>query len=138
LNAYLDMTGLDLDCGGFLGQYTEAAVNESKVTESAVDQALINTFTVLMRLGRFDGDPAKQPYGNLGPNDVCTDEHQQLALEAAQQGIVLLKNNGSLPLLAKNVQSLAVIGPNANVTRTMIGNYAGNAFNRCPFIFINR
>nr|AJP06250.1 BXL1 [Pinus tabuliformis] len=117
--------GLDLDCGSFLGQHTEAAVNESKVTESAVDQALINTFTVLMRLGRFDGDPAQQPYGNLGPNDVCTNDNQQLALEAAREGIVLLKNDGSLPLAAKNISSLAVIGPNANVTNTMIGNYAG-------------
>jgi len=76
-----------------------------------------------MRLGWFDGDLTKQPYGNLGPKDVCTAEHQQLALEAARQGIVLLKNDGSLPLVANKVHSLAVIGPNANVTETMIGNY---------------
>lgn len=117
--------GLDLNCGSFLGQHTEAAVKAGKLPESAVDAALVNIFTVLMRLGWFDGDPAKQPYGNLGPKDVCTDEHQQLALEAARQGIVLLKNDGSLPLVANKVPSLAVIGPNANVTKTMIGNYAG-------------
>lgn len=119
------LAGLDLNCGDFLGLHTEAAVKAGKLPESAVDAALVNIFTVLMRLGWFDGDPAKQPYGNLGPKDVCTAEHQQLALEAARQGIVLLKNDGSLPLAANKVHSLAVIGPNANVTQTMIGNYAG-------------
>eukprot|EP01018_Ginkgo_biloba_P027396 Gb_19020 [translate_table: standard] len=117
--------GLDLNCGSFLGQHTEAAIKAGKVDESLVDQALINSFTVLMRLGLFDGNPATQPYGNLGPQDVCTKEHQQLALDAARQGIVLLKNNGALPLVANGIHSLAVIGPNANVTKVMIGNYAG-------------
>jgi len=79
-----------------------------------------------MRLGLFDGNPAMQPYGNLGPQDVCSAQHQQLALEAARQGIVLLKNNnGALPLSPTQIRSLAVIGPNADVTKVMIGNYAG-------------
>ncbi|GLJ09085.1 hypothetical protein SUGI_0101530 [Cryptomeria japonica] len=117
--------GLDLDCGSFLGDHTEAAVKAGKVDESLVDKALVNTFTTLMRLGWFDGDPTKQPYGNLGPKDVCTAEHQELALDAARQGIVLLKNKGALPLAANKIKSLAVIGPNANGTRVMIGNYEG-------------
>ncbi|XP_057823053.1 beta-xylosidase/alpha-L-arabinofuranosidase 1 isoform X2 [Cryptomeria japonica] len=117
--------GLDLDCGSFMGKHTEAAVNAGKVDESLIDQALVNTFTTLMRLGWFDGDPAKQPYGNLGPNDVCTEQHQELALDAARQGIVLLKNDGSLPLAANKISFLAVIGPNANVSKVMIGNYEG-------------
>ena len=80
-----------------------------------------------MRLGFFDGNPSKRLYGNLGPKDVCTPENQELALDAARQGIVLLKNSaGSLPFSAANIKSLAVIGPNANVTKTMIGNYEGN------------
>jgi hypothetical protein len=56
-----------------------------------VDTALFNFFTVQMRLGLFDGNPAMQPYGNLGPQEVCSEQHQQLALEAVGQGIVLLK-----------------------------------------------
>ncbi|KAJ4838656.1 putative beta-D-xylosidase 2, partial [Turnera subulata] len=69
-----------------------------------------------------------QPYGNLGPKDVCTPDHQELAQEAARQGIVLLKNHGpSLPLSARRHLNVAVIGPNSNVTVTMIGNYAGVA-----------
>ncbi|GLJ44838.1 hypothetical protein SUGI_0943260 [Cryptomeria japonica] len=117
--------GLDLNCGTYLGKYTENAVKTGKVEQSVVDQALVNNYVVLMRLGFFDGDPLNQTYGKLGAKDVCTAEHQQLALDAARQGIVLLKNNGSLPLSASKFKSLAVIGPHANATKVMIGNYAG-------------
>ncbi|KAH7575402.1 hypothetical protein ACOSP7_005033 [Xanthoceras sorbifolium] len=117
--------GLNLNCGDYLGKYTETAVNLSKVEESVVDQALIYNYIVLMRLGFFDGDPKLQPFGNLGPSDVCTNDHQSLALDAAKQGIVLLKNNGALPLSSNSTASLAVIGPNANGTKVMISNYAG-------------
>ncbi|KAK7838537.1 beta-d-xylosidase 1 [Quercus suber] len=91
-----------------------------------VNNALANTITVQMRLGMFDGEPSAQPYGHLGPRDVCTPAHQELALEAARQGIVLLKNRkSSLPLSTRRHRTVAVIGPNADVTVTMIGNYAG-------------
>ena len=120
-----DLAGLDLNCGRFLGQYTEGAVKQGLIDES-INNAVSNNFATLMRLGFFDGDPRKQPYGNLGPKDVCTQENQELAREAARQGIVLLKNSpASLPLNAKAIKSLAVIGPNANATRVMIGNYEG-------------
>ncbi|KAL5855335.1 hypothetical protein ACOSQ3_005176 [Xanthoceras sorbifolium] len=117
--------GLNMNCGDYLGKYTENAVNLSKVEESVVDQALIYNYIVLMRLGFFDGDPKSQPFGNLGPSDVCTNDHQSLALDAAKQGIVLLENNGALPLSSNSTASLAVIGPNANGTEVMISNYAG-------------
>ena len=118
--------GLDLDCGPFLAQYTEGALRQGKVNEADINNALVNTITVQMRLGMYDGEPSKQPFGNLGPNDVCTPAHQELALEAARQGIVLLKNeNNALPLSAHRLHSVAVTGPNCDVTTTMIGNYAG-------------
>lgn len=80
-----------------------------------------------MRLGFFDGNPRKLKYGSLGPKDVCAPAHQELAREAARQGIVLLKNEENLlPLSAKSIKSVAVIGPQANVTHDMIGNYEGN------------
>ncbi|XAR49679.1 Xylan 1,4-beta-xylosidase [Bertholletia excelsa] len=120
--------GLDLDCGPFLGTHTEAAIRSRKMTEAQVNAALANTIMVQMRLGMFDGDPLRQPFGNLGPRDVCTPAHQQLALEAARQGIVLLQNRGrSLPLSTTSHHTVAVIGPNSDVTVTMIGNYAGVA-----------
>ncbi|KAK8617542.1 hypothetical protein V6N13_080452 [Hibiscus sabdariffa] len=120
------LAGLDLNCGSFLGNHTAAAVKAGLLKESAIDKAVSNNFATLMRLGFFDGDPRKQPYGQLGPKDVCTSGHQELAREAARQGIVLLKNrDGSLPLSPTAIKTLAVIGPNANVTKTMIGNYEG-------------
>ncbi|ESW31074.1 hypothetical protein PHAVU_002G206800 [Phaseolus vulgaris] len=120
------LAGLDLNCGRFLGQYTEGAVKQGLIGEASINNAVSNNFATLMRLGFFDGNPSKQPYGNLGPKDVCTPANRELSREAARQGIVLLKNSpGSLPLNAKAIKSLAVIGPNANATRVMIGNYEG-------------
>ncbi|KAJ8763401.1 hypothetical protein K2173_002284 [Erythroxylum novogranatense] len=117
--------GLNMNCGNFLGKYTENAVKQTKVDESTVDQALTYNYIVLMRLGFFDGNPKLLPFGDLGASDVCTDDHQLLALDAAKQGIVLLENSGALPLSKDTIQNLAVIGPNGNVTETMISNYAG-------------
>ncbi|KAL7151094.1 hypothetical protein ABFS83_04G008000 [Erythranthe nasuta] len=120
--------GLDLDCGPFLGVHTEKAIQGGLLKEAQIDNALFNTITVQMRLGMFDGQPSDHPYGNLGPKDVCTGPHQELALEAARQGIVLLKNHGpALPLSSRRHRPIAVIGPNSDVTLTMIGNYAGVA-----------
>ncbi|KAK6118123.1 hypothetical protein DH2020_048107 [Rehmannia glutinosa] len=120
--------GLDLDCGPFLAVHTETAVQRGLLNEEEINNALSNTITVQMRLGMFDGEQQRQPYGNLGPKDVCTPAHQELALEAARQGIVLLKNHGPvLPLSPRRHRPIAVIGPNSDVTLTMIGNYAGVA-----------
>ena len=120
--------GLDLDCGPFLAIYTEGAIKQGKLSEADVNGALTNTLMVQMRLGMFDGEPSRQPFGNLGPLNVCPPINNQLALEAARQGIVLLKNLGrSPPLSTIRHRTVAVIGPNSDVTVTMIGNYAGIA-----------
>lgn len=120
--------GLDLDCGPFLAVHTQGAISRGLLTEADVNNALTNTITVQMRLGMFDGEPSAQPFGHLGPRDVCTPAHQELALQAARQGIVLLQNRArSLPLSTARHRSIAVIGPNADATVTMIGNYAGVA-----------
>lgn len=117
--------GLNMNCGDFLPRFTENAVKLNKVEESVVDQALIYNYIVLMRLGFFDGDPKSNPFGDLGPSDVCSEEHQKLAIDAAKQGIVLLDNNGALPLSKNSIKTLAAIGPNANATVAMISIYAG-------------
>ncbi|KAL7119435.1 hypothetical protein ACP275_02G062700 [Erythranthe tilingii] len=120
-------SGLDLDCGSFLIEHVEAAVNRGLVNESSINRAISNNFATMMRLGFFDGNPSNQLYGNLGHKDICTRENQELAREAARQGIVLLKNLGnSLPLSPTSIKSLAVIGPNADDKNfNMIGNYFG-------------
>ncbi|KAM7485005.1 hypothetical protein LguiA_001014 [Lonicera macranthoides] len=126
LNGYIVSDCLDLDCGSFLAVHTEGALIKGKLSEADLNGALANTMAVQMRLGMFDGEPTKQPYGNLGPKDVCTTAHKQLALEAARQGIVLLLNRGNgPPLSASRHRTVAIIGPNADATVTMIGNYAG-------------
>ncbi|XP_078444246.1 beta-D-xylosidase 4-like [Wolffia australiana] len=121
------LAGLDLNCGSFLGQHTKAAVVNGLLKESDVDLAISHNFATLMRLGFYNGDPAKGPFGGLGAKDVCSLEHQELAVDAARQGVVLLKNiNGALPLSSSVIKTLAVIGPNANASKAMLGNYEGS------------
>ncbi|KAF2296798.1 hypothetical protein GH714_002051 [Hevea brasiliensis] len=118
--------GMDVNCGSYLQKHTKAAVEQKKLPESAIDRALHNLFSVRMRLGLFNGNPTEQPFSNIGPDQVCSQEHQILALEAARNGIVLLKNSARvLPLTKSRTMSLAVIGPNANSAQTLLGNYAG-------------
>ncbi|OMO90146.1 hypothetical protein COLO4_19314 [Corchorus olitorius] len=114
--------GLDLDCGDFFPDYLENSVKQGKVRESEMDKALNHLYVVLMRLGLFDGsDPSLM---KIGKNEVCSQEHIELAAEAAREGIVLLKNDAeTLPFTPDSITTLAVIGPNANVTRVMLGNY---------------
>ncbi|XP_047085304.1 probable beta-D-xylosidase 7 [Lolium rigidum] len=104
-----------------------AAIQQGKMSEHDVDRALRNLFTVRMRLGHFDGDPRGSAlYGGLGAGDVCSPAHKALSLEAAQDGIVLLKNDaGILPLSRPAVGSAAVIGHNANDPAALYGNYFG-------------
>jgi beta-glucosidase-like glycosyl hydrolase len=117
---------MDVDCGSYLQNHTKKAVEQRKLPESEIDRALRNLFSVRMRLGLFDGNPVQQRYGKIGPDQVCSQEHQDLALEAARSGIVLLKNSDRLlPLPKTKTLSLAVIGPNANAPKTLLGNYAG-------------
>ncbi|KAK4491286.1 hypothetical protein RD792_002022 [Penstemon davidsonii] len=119
-------SGMDLNCDHFISSNALAAVHRGLLNETSINRAISNNFATMMRLGFFDGDPSKQLYGNLGPKDICTEENQEFAREVARQGIVLLKNSeNSLPLSPTAIKTLAVIGPNANATETMIGNYAG-------------
>uniref|UniRef100_A0A0D9XRJ3 Fibronectin type III-like domain-containing protein n=1 Tax=Leersia perrieri TaxID=77586 RepID=A0A0D9XRJ3_9ORYZ len=119
--------GLDLNCGTYTQEHGMSALQQGKLSEKDVDRALTNLFAVRMRLGHFDGDPrSNAAYGHLGAADVCTQAHKNLALEAAQDGIVLLKNDaGILPLDRAAVASAAVIGPNGNDPAALNGNYFG-------------
>ncbi|XP_058096741.1 probable beta-D-xylosidase 7 [Magnolia sinica] len=118
--------GMDVNCGSYLQKHTKSAIQQKKLSESNINRALHNLFFIRMRLGLFNGNPKMQPYGNIGSNHVCSKEHQNLALEAAHNGIVLLKNSARLlPLSRMNSRSLVVIGPNADNPQTLLGNYAG-------------
>eukprot|EP00250_Pteridium_aquilinum_P015742 c22737_g1_i1 orf=367-2805(-) len=119
--------GIDLNCGTYVSRHAAAAIQKGTLNISTINRALANLLTLRIQLGLFDGDPKLQPFGHIGPEAVCTDNHRQLALEAARQGLVLLKNEArTLPLFAGHINKLAVIGPNANAsTDALLGNYAG-------------
>ncbi|XP_027368380.1 probable beta-D-xylosidase 7 [Abrus precatorius] len=120
--------GMDVECGNYMTMHAKSAVLQKKLPISQIDRALQNLFSMRIRLGLFDGNPSKLAFGTIGPNQVCSKQHLQLALEAARDGIVLLKNTASLlPLRKSNPSvSLAVIGPNANASSlAVLGNYYG-------------
>ncbi|THU57500.1 hypothetical protein C4D60_Mb03t04190 [Musa balbisiana] len=123
---YALKAGVDINCGKFMHQYAGSAIQKGNISESDIDRALFNAFSLRMKLGLFNGNPQKLPSGDISPSQVCSTEHKNLALQAAQDGIVLLKNTGNtLPLARTKVTSLGVIGPNANFPPSLMGNYNG-------------
>ena len=124
--------GTDIDCGGFYLQHAEDALNNGTIVESDIDQALQRVLSILVRLGWFD-PPEQQVYRNLTRAAIDTEEARQLALQSAQESIVLLKNmNKALPLNINELvnKKIALIGPAANATILMQGSYYGVA----PFL----
>lgn len=118
------LTGLDLDCGIYYTNFTQKSVEQGKAREEHIDRSLTYLYVVLMRLGFFDGIPQFQ---SLGKKDICSKQHIELAAQAAREGIVLLKNdNDTLPLRSDKIKTIAVVGPHANATSAMLGNYAGS------------
>ncbi|XVE90787.1 hypothetical protein DITRI_Ditri20bG0104700 [Diplodiscus trichospermus] len=115
--------GLDLDCGDYYPVYLEKSVSQGKVKEAEIDTSLRYLYVVLMRLGFFDGIPSLM---SLGKKEICSEEHIELAAEAARAGVVLLKNiESNLPWKPNAYKNIALIGPLADATRDMIGNYEG-------------
>lgn len=124
-------SGMDLNCGTTVLHHAQNALDRKLIWEGLLDTHLRNLFSVRMRLGMFDGNPESLPYGLLGPDDVCTDDNQHLALEAARQSIVLLKNDkNKLPWKRSSGLKVAVIGPHANASQEMLGNYEGKSLLR--------
>ncbi|CAH9114016.1 unnamed protein product [Cuscuta epithymum] len=76
--------GMDVNCGSFLSTYTRSAVDKGIVSESTIDRALHNLFSIRIRLGLFNGSPKNLPYGNISRDKICSLEHQKLALEVAK------------------------------------------------------
>ncbi len=115
--------GLDLECGDNV--YKEPLLNAYKlgmISLADIDTAAFRVLRARMKLGLFD-DPALNPYNKLSPSIVGSPEHKALALEAARQSIVMLKNNNLLPINLKKVKSIAVVGINA--ANTEFGDYSG-------------
>ncbi|HEV2270422.1 MAG TPA: glycoside hydrolase family 3 C-terminal domain-containing protein [Steroidobacteraceae bacterium] len=98
------------------------AVQQGYLPESAIDTALVRLFTARIRLGMFD-PPSRVPYDRIPGKELNSPAHRQLALRLAEESLVLLKNDGVLPL--RSVKRIAVIGPLADQTAVLLGNYTG-------------
>lgn len=123
-------SGVDLDCGDFWPRNLGSALSSGATDQKTLDESLVRRYASLVRLGYFD-PPEKQPYRQITFKDVATDAAKALALRAATEGIVLLKNAGgstrTLPLDKAAVKTIAVLGPLASATTQMQGNYYGRA-----------
>ncbi len=111
--------GCDLNCGASY-PHAVAACERGLVSEQVITECCERVMCTRLRLGLFDPDCS---FNKIGYDAVCCPEHIQAALDAARESIVLLKNDGVLPL--KGIRSLGVIGPNAGNFTALIGNYHG-------------
>jgi beta-glucosidase len=117
--------GTDLDCGRTYGALTKA-VQEHLLSEADLDVSMVRLFTARMRLGMFDPSTAV-PFNAIPYSEVNSAAHRELALQAARESIVLLKNgNNTLPLKT-SIRKIAVVGPTADLLESVEGNYNGTA-----------
>ncbi len=115
--------GCDLNCGDTY-QHLLEAVGKGMLSEYDIDIALVNLFNIRFRLGMFA--PADSvTYAQIPVEVIDSPANQALALEVARQSLVLLKNEGGLLPLNKAIDSVAVIGPNADNPLVLRGNYFG-------------
>ena len=115
--------GCDLNCGRVFPALREA-VEKGFIDEETIERAVRRLFRARFRLGMFD-PPEKVPYAQIPYEVNDSKEHQALALRVARESIVLLKNEGNLLPLRKDLKSIAVIGPNADDLQVLMGNYNG-------------
>ncbi len=116
------LAGTDLSCGQ---EYLSLvnAVHQGLISQAEIDRSVKRLFEARFRLGMFD-PPEQVPYNKIPFSENDSAAHRELALETARESMVLLKNDGVLPL-KKNLKSIAVIGPNADAPFVLLGNYNG-------------
>ena len=122
--------GCDLNCGNTYLHILEA-LQEGLVTEEDITTACERLFTTRFLLGLFADDCE---YDSIPVTDNDTDEHASLALEAAEKSMVLLENDGILPLDPQSIKTIAVIGPNADSIPALEGNYNGTSSRYVTFL----
>jgi len=126
-------TGMDNECADFFTVVKDDhdyrpyldAVKQGLLTEADLDVTLKRLFTARMRLGMFD-PPDKVPYAQTPESEIDSAPHRELALKIARESMVLLKNDGVLPL-APSIKKILVVGPLAESVQVLHGNYAGTA-----------
>jgi beta-glucosidase len=119
--------GTDLECQygkGTAFAALAASVKQGLLTEADLDRAVKRLFSARFRLGMFD-PPDSYAYGRIPVSEVNSAEHRKLALRAAREAIVLLKNDRGFLPLSKDVRGIAVVGPTAELVQSLQGNYNG-------------
>ncbi|WP_251206842.1 glycoside hydrolase family 3 C-terminal domain-containing protein [Acetatifactor aquisgranensis] len=114
--------GCDVNCGVTYLHLLKAC-QDGLVTEEEIGQAAERLFTTRFLLGLFD----ETAYDGIGYDRIECKEHLELAERVAAEGMVLLKNNGLLPLKKEGLKTIGVIGPNADSRKALIGNYHGTS-----------
>lgn len=115
--------GCDLECGNVYFHLTEA-VRQGLISEADVDACVTRLFTTRYRLGMFD-PPSRVRWARISPKVVDSPAHRRLALQAARESIVLLKNDNQTLPLRKDLKSIVVVGPNAAAVDVLLANYNG-------------
>jgi beta-glucosidase len=115
--------GNDL-CSGLSYQALPESLKRGLVTEADLNQALHRLYRLRFRLGQFD-PPERVPFTRIPFSELDSPKHEQLALEASRQSLVLLKNDGTLPWDPKTIKNLAILGPTGEDQAALVGNYAG-------------
>ncbi|HEY0661495.1 MAG TPA: glycoside hydrolase family 3 C-terminal domain-containing protein [Lysobacter sp.] len=115
--------GTQLDCGDTYAPSLPVAVRKGLVSEAELDAALTQLFTARFRLGMFD-PPERVRWARIPYSVNQSPQHDALSRKVAQESIVLLKNDGVLPL-SRDLKSIAVVGPTADDPMALLGNYYG-------------
>lgn len=115
--------GCDVNCGCTY-QHIMAAYEAGKIKEDVIRRSAVRLFTTRFLLGMFEEET---PYDKISYEKVECKEHLELALKATKESVVLLKNNGILPLKKDTIKTIGVIGPNADSRKALIGNYHGTS-----------
>ena len=115
--------GTDLDCGRTFDSLV-TAVHQGLISEQQIDTAVKRLFLARFRLGMFDS-PSRVRWARIPFSDLDSPAHRALALKVARQSIVLLKNQDHILPLRRDLGTIAVIGPNADQWRMLLGNYNG-------------
>ena len=116
-------SGCDLNCGAVY-LYALAACEKGLLGQEDIDKAVKHLMMTRMRLGMFD---TETEYDAISYEENDTPMHHERALKAAEESMVLLKNDGILPLKKENLKAVAVIGPNGDSREILKGNYNGTA-----------
>lgn len=123
-------SGCHINCGTTYTSLNEA-LEKNLISESDIDTACISAMRTRIRLGMFD---EKTEFDDIPYSVVSCDVHKEKSRKIAEKSMVLLKNNGILPLDKTKLKSIAVIGPNANSREALTGNYCSTADNYVTFL----